>query len=306
MVDTRPLSGEVALCADDYGIAEGVSRAILDLVDAGRLSGVSAMASTPSWPELARELVSRRGQVAIGLHLDLTLSPFDGLAPALPLRDLMLESLFGRLDIPALTVEFERQFDAFERATGFSPDHVDGHHHIHAMPQVRDALLAVLGRRYWTTPIRHRPLVRDPTDKIGRILARRGMIKKAFAMAMLGAGFRKRLAGSGFPANRGFAGFSAFRRETPFDRELDAFLIAPGPRHLVMCHPGLSDAALDALDPLCARRRDEYLALKGRDDIATWMLRIERRADDPGMAFARWLHCKWPHSSLDRCTPDGA
>ena len=289
MVDTRPLSGEVALCADDYGIAEGVSRAILDLVDAGRLSGVSAMASTPSWPELARELVSRRGQVAIGLHLDLTLSPFDGLAPALPLRDLMLESLFGRLDIPALTVEFERQFDAFERAVGFSPDHVDGHHHIHSMPQVREALLSVLRRRYRTLPDRDRPLVRDPTDKIGRILARRGQARKAFAVAVVGAGLRQQLARNGFRGNLGFAGFSAFHREIPFDRELDAFLIAPGPRHLVMCHPGLPDAALAALDPLCARRRDEYLALKGRGDIATWMLRIERRADDPGMAFAQWL-----------------
>ena len=289
MADASAVPGAVALCADDYAITEGVSRAMLDLVDARRLSAVSAMTSMPGWPELARDIASRRGSVAIGLHLDLTLRPYDGRAPALPLRDLVFKALFGWLDVAGLTAEFERQFDAFETAAGVAPDHVDAHHHVHVLPQARFALLAVLRRRYRTSAVGDRPLVRDPGDAFGRIATRRGQTKKALATAVLGAGFRGLLARSGFHSNSGFSGFSAFRRDIPFERELDVFLAAPGQRHLVMCHPGFADAALAALDPVGPRRGDEFRALMEREDLADWMLRVDRSADDPCIAFAEWL-----------------
>jgi len=47
MNDTAPLR-RIWLCADDYGIAEGVNRAIRDLIGRGRLNATSVMVVGPS------------------------------------------------------------------------------------------------------------------------------------------------------------------------------------------------------------------------------------------------------------------
>ena len=39
-----------------------------------------------------------------------------------------------------LTAEITRQFEAFAAAFGRPPDFVDGHHHVHLFPQIRDAV----------------------------------------------------------------------------------------------------------------------------------------------------------------------
>lgn len=283
-----PLDGKILLCADDYAITDGVSRAILALVDAGRLTAVSAMASAPAWPDLAPELAKRRSAVAIGLHLDLTLRPFAGEARPLAIGELVVRSLRGRLDVAAIAAEFERQFDLFEAALGAAPDHVDGHRHVHALPHVREALLSALGRRYARLPGERRPLVRDPADSIARILRRRAARGKALAVASLGAGFGARAAAAGFATNCGFSGFSRFRGGKSFDREIREFFKAPGPRHLVMCHPGFADAALARLDSATLSREAEYAALMENDEIARKTLRVRRAEGAADCAFAAW------------------
>ena len=276
------------LCADDYAISEGVSRAMLALIDAGRLTAVSAMAAAPGWPEQAADLKARRGAAAIGLHFDLTLRPFAGKAPRFGLRDLVARALLRRLDVAALAAEFERQLDRFETALGAAPDHVDGHHHVHALPQVRDAVLGALSRRYGARPGALRPLVRAPEDAPLRIARRRAGRGKALTVAALCAGFGRRASAAGFATNLGFAGFSRFGGRAAFERELDAFVTAPGPRHLVMCHPGFSSAELTQLDPLSDARDGEYAALMERDDVARPMMRVARERDAPAGAFAAW------------------
>ncbi len=274
-----------ALCADDFAISEAVSRAILDLVDAGRLTAVSAMVSTPLWAETAAELAARRGRVAIGLHLDLTHRPSSGRRDP---RRLIVAALSGRLDVDALSAEFERQFDRFEAALGHTPDHVDGHHHVHALPRVRDALFDVLARRYAGSPAEVRPLARDPGDSVFRILRRGGARAKALAVASLCAGFGARAAASGIATNVGFAGFSRFAGLGRCDGEFDQFLRAAGPRHLVMCHPGLADRTASKTDPIAAARSDEYARLMAREALPRAMLTIRRDRDDRRSAFADW------------------
>jgi predicted glycoside hydrolase/deacetylase ChbG (UPF0249 family) len=61
------------LCADDYALTEGVSRAIGELAAARRLSATSAMVTTPHWPAMAPRLAVHRGHLAVGVHLNLTL-----------------------------------------------------------------------------------------------------------------------------------------------------------------------------------------------------------------------------------------
>ena len=283
------LPRQFVLCADDFAISAGASRAALDLIDARRLTAVSAMASAPAWPEHASELKARRGQVAIGLHLDLTYRPFGGREPPFDLRRLIVLSLSGRLDIDAVASEFERQFSAFESALGARPDHVDGHHHAHALPLVRVALLEVLARRYGPLPLASRPLVRNPADSLFRLWRRGSARAKALTLAGLCAGFGARAKAAGFPTNVGFAGFSSLDQRTPFDREFATFLMAPGPRHLVMCHPGVAVAAESERDPIAIRRSAEYASLMGHPELLTTMLRVQRADGDEASAFATWL-----------------
>ena len=68
----------IILCADDYALTEGISRAIGELAAARRLSATSVMVTTPHWPATAPRLRAHRGHLAVGLHLNLTLGSAAG------------------------------------------------------------------------------------------------------------------------------------------------------------------------------------------------------------------------------------
>ena len=67
------------LCADDYGLAEGVNRAIRDLISRGRLNATSVMmvGAAIGRAEVAalQDLAANSPRCAIGLHATLT-APF--------------------------------------------------------------------------------------------------------------------------------------------------------------------------------------------------------------------------------------
>jgi predicted glycoside hydrolase/deacetylase ChbG (UPF0249 family) len=274
----------ILLCADDYALTEGVSRAIGELAAARRLSATSALVTTPHWPAMAQRLVIYRGRIAVGLHLNLTLgAPLGGMpgfAPSgvFPKRNaVMARALIGLIPSREVKAEIERQLDAFERHFGFPPDHIDGHEHMHVLSGIRQCLFAVVEQRYPGT----KPLLRDPSDTRQAIAARGGPRGKAMAVAALalrfGAGARRR----GIPTNRGFSGFSRFEVGVPYAEELAGALREPGPRHIIMCHPGHADAELAALDPVVERRRMEYEALMRDASLAERLWRPSRGPDGP-------------------------
>lgn len=253
---TKPL---IVLVADDYAMTEGVSAGIDRLAAAGRLSATSAMTTSRHWPEHASRIRALSRQLAVGLHLDLTLlgplGPMPRLAPGgrLPrIADLTRRALLRQLDRAEIESETERQLDAFERYFGAPPDHLDGHQHAHALPIVRDAVLAVLVRRYKDRPL----LVRDPADKLERIRRRRRAGAKSVILSALSSGFGRAVRAAGFVTNDGFAGVSDFATDGSA-ADFRAACIAPGSFHMVMCHPGIPDAELSALDPVTTRRAEE-------------------------------------------------
>ena len=67
------------LCADDYGLADGVNRAIRDLIPSGRLNATSVMVvgSAIGRSEVAalQDAVASSPRCAVGLHATLT-APF--------------------------------------------------------------------------------------------------------------------------------------------------------------------------------------------------------------------------------------
>lgn len=252
------------LCADDFAMTDGVSRAILDLLGRGKLTATGAMTNRPHWRRLAPELAAFTGQADLGLHLNLTcaapLSAMPLLAPgrALPgLKDVARAAVLSSAVRKEIAAEIARQLDAFEDALGRPPDFVDGHQHVHVLPGVRRALLDTLTRRYPAGAL----YVRDPADRPAAIRARGVAVGKALVIAGLATGFRSATLKRGLRVNRGFSGVAPFDPQRDFAADLARFLIEPGLCHLVMCHPGFVDGELAALDPVVATRPVEHAAI---------------------------------------------
>jgi chitin disaccharide deacetylase len=170
-----PIGANVILCADDFALSDGVSRGIEELALARRLSATSAIVTLPDWERHAAVLARLRAYLAIGLHVNLTLGTPLGAMPRLAREDelpgigaLVRESLTGGIRIGEVAAEIERQLDRFTAGTGFPPDFIDGHQHVHALPRVRRALLEVVSARF-SGP---RPLIRDPADTFAAIAGR--------------------------------------------------------------------------------------------------------------------------------------
>jgi predicted glycoside hydrolase/deacetylase ChbG (UPF0249 family) len=253
------------LCADDYGISPAVSRGIRDLISSGRINATSVMVTAPSFsPAEAQALAELAGRAAIGLHVTLT-APFhpatlsyhptgpDGAFLSLPRT--LAAGLLRRLNVAALADEAASQFAAFRSAFGRSPDFVDGHQHVHLLPQASDALLATVQVAAPDAWIR----------QCGRAmpLRQRWGDPKGLLLDVLSARLRMRCAASGIRTNPAFAGTYNFRRETGYDKLFASFLEDLPDEGLVMCHPGFVDAELQRLDDLTLVREQEHAFFAG-------------------------------------------
>lgn len=257
---TRRDAVRLILCADDYALAPGVSRAIRRLLDKGRLTATSCMTVSPHWPAEAEMLRPYAERADIGLHLTLTtLTPL-GAMPAtcrdgrLPdIRALTIGAWCRRLALGEVAAELGRQLDSFERWFGRPPAFLDGHQHVHQLPGIRDAVLALWQQRLAATGAWLRV-----TDEPLAAVWRRGVDRgETTILSLLGRGFGRRARARGLPVNDGFAGVHDFSGRVPYGRLFDRFLSLARGRHLVMCHPGEVDEALRAVDDVTAAREEE-------------------------------------------------
>ncbi|MGE0699593.1 MAG: ChbG/HpnK family deacetylase [Hyphomicrobiaceae bacterium] len=254
----------IVVCADDYGFTPGVSRGIREALGAGAISATSVMTVSEYWPEEAAALRSVAGAADIGLHVTLTdqrpLGPMPTFAPSgrfPPLTAVFRDGLLRRLPLDEIEAEIERQLAAFVTHYGVPPAHIDGHHHMHQLPGVRDivvrAAARVGGGRTWVRSCREAPR---------RILSRGVAPQKALVLSALGPVIERRAASLGVATNHGFAGAYDFVAERRPIAELFARFIA-GSRHngLVMCHPGHADAVLAGRDAMTTAREAELAFL---------------------------------------------
>jgi predicted glycoside hydrolase/deacetylase ChbG (UPF0249 family) len=260
-----PLPRPVVVCADDFGLTEGVSRGILDLAQAGRLSATSVMANRPHWPQFGPELRALHGRIGVGLHLTLTLGePLGQMTRFAPedrfpgFGDVLKASLLRRLPRKEIRDEIDWQLASFESVFGRHPDFVDGHQHVHVLPGIRDELLAVLKGR----GLAGRLWLRDPADGLAAAIRRRVSAPKALIVRALAFNFAKGARAAGFAVNEGFSGFSPFDASRDVAADLERAFDGLGPRPVVMCHPGHVDEELRGLDPVVETREREmaYLA----------------------------------------------
>jgi predicted glycoside hydrolase/deacetylase ChbG (UPF0249 family) len=253
------------LCADDYGISTAVNIAIRDLVVRGRLNATSALVVAPSWyrsEAISLDVLNAAApRVAIGLHVALT-APFRPLSrdftplregAFMPLAATLRHALLRRFDCDALATEIGSQVKEFSRMFGRAPDFIDGHHHVHLLPQIRDAVLRVAKEtapNAWLRQCgRRAPFLAGLGDRKGLFLD------------ILSRNFRRRAAAFGLRTNPAFAGTYEFADDADFRALFPRFLDRLPDGGVLMCHPGFVDAELQRLDPLTTLREREYAFL---------------------------------------------
>jgi chitin disaccharide deacetylase len=262
---SEPARRHIVLCADDYGIAPGVSAAIRDLIGRGRLNATSVMVAAPSFGRAeAAALLDQTGtDAAIGLHLTLT-GPFHPLTPHyaptrrgafLSLAGTFLRGLLGLLRPDRLRQEIAAQFAAFAVAFGRPPDFVDGHRHVHLCPQIAEALLQVVtdaAPNAWVRQCARAAAARKPLSD-----------PKAAILDALSRRFSRLAAVHQVRTNPGFAGSYTFSAGADYKKLFPDFLDGLPDGGVVMCHPGTVDAALKQVDPLTDLREREYAFFSG-------------------------------------------
>lgn len=230
---------KLILCADDFGQTEAIDQAIIQLIEKKRLSATSCMTLSPRWQASAKQITaSIKKQAAIGLHLDFT---HFGQAYAHPkLIALSYARLLNKMHIRN---SINLQLDRFETALGMMPDYIDGHQHVHQLPQIRDVLLDVLNTRYtdnkpWLR-IAKPPLNEGFKGLMIRLLGANALARKAqksginYADCLLGV--------------YGFVGNSEAYKGRFLKWIQDLLAIKSEKAPILMCHPSLTSDDQDVI-----------------------------------------------------------
>jgi predicted glycoside hydrolase/deacetylase ChbG (UPF0249 family) len=249
----------VALCADDYAISPGVDEGILELAERGRITAFSCLTVSKRWPQAGTRIAQHFGRIDIGLHFALTqfaplgamprLAP-DGRFPAM--GRVYAQAFLRQIETGEIEAEFSRQVDAFTAVTGRVPDFIDGHHHVHQLPGVRDAVARASRKRGW---------IRNTATGAGSIVRRGVAPLRAAVLAAIGRAARRTWQDAGIATNSDFAGVRSFQEREPFGALMRSYLKGARPGLLIMCHPGRPDAELARIDTVTATRADELAYL---------------------------------------------
>lgn len=214
----------ITLCADDYGQNAAISEGILKLIELKRLTATSCLTTFPSWNEYGRKLLSYENDIDIGLHFNLT----EGNKDFSSLPSLLLRSHLLAISQKKIVNLLNIQLDNFINVIGRPPDFIDGHQHIHHLPVVRDALLAVYEQR-----------LRSFSPYI-RIAKAQDNFLKAMIIKFTGARvLQKLLIKKNIPHNKSFAGVYSFAQVNNYSTYFKKFLLQIKNHGLIMCHPGL-------------------------------------------------------------------
>ena len=256
----------IAISADDYGLSPGVSKAIIALAEAGRLSGTACMTVFPWWPKQARAIAPLLDRIDVGVHLTLTdhapLSAMPILAPSGRMPSpghLFRKAMIGAINPAEIKAELHRQIDAFEAALGRPPAFLDSHHHAHQFPHIRDLVVSVFLARL--SP--RRAYMRCCWDSPTRIFRRGVHPWLSLGIALPGRVLARQAAQFGIPVNQGFSGVHNFSTDTDYGALFSKFVQHQLDGGMIMCHPGLADDRLAQLDTVVDARENEYTWLAG-------------------------------------------
>lgn len=264
----------LALCADDFGIAPGVSTGIARLARAQRLTAVSCITNSPHWAATARLLDNLPETVEVGLHLNFTEGrPLSArLArrwPKLPgLPRLLLQAHLRQLPISQVRNEVHAQLAAFNDALGKPPAFIDGHQHVHHLPGLRQVILDMVEH------VQPMPAVRNT----GRLLGPGYDFKRRVIELTGGRALAEELRQRAIAHNPVLLGAYDFNQPS-YQALMRGWLAAMPPAGgLLFCHPGTHRDG-DPADTIGAAREREmaYLSSVAFDeDLAAAQVRLGR------------------------------
>jgi predicted glycoside hydrolase/deacetylase ChbG (UPF0249 family) len=139
--------------ADDFGLAPGVNRAIVELQQAGALSSTTLMATGPYFSPAVYMAFAQPG-LAVGCHVVLVdgspclrpdevsslLDPLDSSSFRITVGSFVRDLLRGRIRGKEIEAEAVAQIRRIQ-SSGLTVSHIDSHKHLHAFPRVLAPLL---------------------------------------------------------------------------------------------------------------------------------------------------------------------
>lgn len=254
---------KIVVCADDYNIAPGVSKAIRDLIAKGRLNATSVMTLFPGLEEEAKALADTPSPapIQIGLHLTLSggfvplasppMATSDGKLP--DIRKLLSPLSLLQVNRKAVSAEIEAQIEAFTRAFGRLPDYVDGHQHCQLMPAIRKTFVQTIRK------LAPKAWVRQCAP--AKTSALLGADNKTRVIGTLSFGLSRLAKRAGLRVNSSFSGAYEFAGQEKFSDLFPRFVRELTDGGVVMVHPGFIDDILRSRDTLVERREEEYFLL---------------------------------------------
>lgn len=242
------------ICADDYGMADDVDRAILELCAIKHLGAVSCMAAIQRCgSDSLKPLLEHQAGVDIGLHLcfaDETLPPLENETQPLPaFGSFFRQTLLGRVKASQIRPRVSAQYELFLKKCGRPPDFIDGHLHAHQLPGVREGLLEFV----LSLPANGRPYIRNTRQPLKTLREHRLPWLKAAFIGKFGARLAAELRAAGVATNDGFAGiydFGDYRRYPDYFPRFAACL--PKTNGILVVHPGENESW----------RREEFMVLR--------------------------------------------
>lgn len=245
---------DVIVCADDFAVNASASMGIAQLAQLGRISATSVMVLSPRWALDAVLLQPLHGRIDVGLHLDWTSHFAQAAGHGLTLGAAMRRALLGGFEKAHASSVIARQLDAFETQWGRAPDFVDGHQHVQQFPGIRDALVAVLARRYAREPVK-------PYLRVSRASGASAGLKGQIIGWMGASALEKLAIDADLPRARGFFGIYDFSGDgVRYQRLMQGWLARATPGSILMCHPA---QAAEPGDDIGIARAQEYAYLGG-------------------------------------------
>lgn len=113
--------------ADDLGYAQGINEGIIKAYREGIVTSTSLMVKGKAARDGAR-LATTHPKLGLGLHFQIEDFDWNFLW--------QLKKVVAAIFIERTKKEFINQVEIFKKLTGKTPDHIDGHHHVHRMPRI--------------------------------------------------------------------------------------------------------------------------------------------------------------------------
>ncbi|NXA03497.1 YDJC deacetylase, partial [Sapayoa aenigma] len=162
----RMVQVKLIITGDDFGYCPRRNQGIVDCFLAGAISNVSLLVNGSAAADAAK--LARRYNIPIGLHANL--SEGSPVCELLKTNSSLLnqDGFFhgkmgfrtalskGLLNMSEVKRELKAQVELFHELTGHLPPHMDGHQHVHVLPEVRHVFAEVLeeyGIKYTRVPI---------------------------------------------------------------------------------------------------------------------------------------------------------